>query len=163
MFVSCDCEIVISFPDSIPIHTPHFSNLPRFFLNNINRLRDNTDYTFFYQVCSDIDLLQYTSQKYVSYKIAQNSIKFVFILVIDVLYIIFISGVMQIRCTSQKYVQSFIAKRVISILVNLRYLRFKLLKYKEYSKKICNTFDHNFKNIHLYNKKNISLERYYFV
>ena len=27
--------------------------------------------------------------------------------------------------------KSFIAKRVISILVNLRYLRFKLLKYKE--------------------------------
>ena len=39
--------------------------------------------------------------------------------------------------------KSFIAKRVISILVNLRYLRFKLLKYKEYNKKICNTFDHN--------------------
>ena len=41
--------------------------------------------------------------------------------------------------------KSFIAKRVISILVNLRYLRFKLLKYKENNKKICNTFDHNFK------------------
>ena len=46
--------------------------------------------------------------------------------------------------------KSFIAKRVISILVNLRYLRFKLLKYKENNKKICNTFDHNFKNIPLY-------------
>ena len=43
--------------------------------------------------------------------------------------------------------KTFIAKRVISILVNLRYLRFKLLKYKENNKKICNTFDHNFKNI----------------
>ena len=32
--------------------------------------------------------------------------------------------------------KSFIAKRVISILVNLRYLRFKLLKYKENNKKI---------------------------
>ena len=34
----------------------------------------------------------------------------------------------------------FIAKRVISILDNLRYLRFKLLKYKENNKKICNIF-----------------------
>ena len=42
--------------------------------------------------------------------------------------------------------KSFIAKRVISILVNLRYLRFKLLKYRENNKKMCNTFDHNFKN-----------------
>ena len=48
------------------------------------------------------------------------------------------------------YMKSFIAKRVISILVNLRYLRFKLLKYKENNKKICNTFDLNFKNIPLY-------------
>ena len=56
-----------------------------------------------------------------------------------------------------------IAKRVISILVNLRYLRFKLLKYKENNKKICNTFDHNFKNIPLYIMSNVSLERYYFV
>ena len=59
--------------------------------------------------------------------------------------------------------KSFIAKRVISILVNLRYLRFKLLKYKDNNKKICNTFDHNFKNIPLYIMSNISLERYYFV
>ena len=61
------------------------------------------------------------------------------------------------------YLKSFIAKRVISILVNLRYLRFKLLKYKENNKKICNTFDHNFKNIPLYIMSNVSLERYYFV
>ena len=59
--------------------------------------------------------------------------------------------------------KSFIAKRVISILVNLRYLRFKLLKYKENNKKMCNTFDHNFKNIPLYIMSNVSLERYYFV
>ena len=59
--------------------------------------------------------------------------------------------------------KSFIAKRDISILVNLRYLRFKLLKYKENNKKICNTFDHNFKNIPLYIMSNVSLERYYFV
>ena len=59
--------------------------------------------------------------------------------------------------------KSFMAKCVISILVNLRYLRFKLLKYKENNKKICNTFDHNFKNIPLYIMSNVSLERYYFV
>ena len=63
----------------------------------------------------------------------------------------------------QQYMKSFIAKRVISILVNLRYLRFKLLKYIENNKKICNTFDHNFKNIPLYIMSNVSLERYYFV
>ena len=33
--------------------------------------------------------------------------------------------------------KSFIAKRVNSILDNLRYLRFKLLKYKENNKNIC--------------------------
>ena len=61
------------------------------------------------------------------------------------------------------HMKSFIATRVISILVNLRYLRFKLLKYKENNKKICNTFDRNFKNIPLYIMSNVSLERYYFV
>ena len=45
--------------------------------------------------------------------------------------------------------KSFIAKRVKSILVNFRYLRFKLLKYKENNKKICDTFDHNFRYIPL--------------
>ena len=59
--------------------------------------------------------------------------------------------------------KSFIAKRLNSILVNLRYLRFKLLKYKENNKKIGNTFDHNFKNIPLYIMRKVSLERYYFV
>ena len=53
----------------------------------------------------------------------------------------------------RRYMQSFIAKRVNSILVNLRYFRFKLLKYKENNKKICNTFDQNFKNIPLYNNE----------
>ena len=38
-----------------------------------------------------------------------------------------------------------------------------MLKYKENNKKICNTFDHNFKNIPLYIMTNVSLERYYFV
>ena len=36
--------------------------------------------------------------------------------------------------------KSFIAKRLNSILVNLR---FKLLKYQENNNKICNTIDHN--------------------
>ena len=31
------------------------------------------------------------------------------------------------------------------------------------NKKICNTFDHNFKNIPLYIMSNVSLQRYYFV
>ena len=58
-----------------------------------------------------------------------------------------------------KYMKSFIAKRVNSILVNLRYLRFKLLKYKN-NEKFLNTFDHNFKNIHLYIiMRKVSLER----
>ena len=61
------------------------------------------------------------------------------------------------------HMKSLIAKRLNSILVNLRYLRFKLLKYKENNKKICNTFDHNFKNILLYIMRKVSLERYYFV
>ena len=56
------------------------------------------------------------------------------------------------------YLKSFIAKRVNSILANLKYLRFKLLKKKK-TKTICNTFD-NFKNIHLYIMRIISLERY---
>ena len=63
----------------------------------------------------------------------------------------------------RQHMKSFIAKRLNSILVNLRYLRFKLLKYKENNKKICNTFDHNFKNIPLYIMRKVSLERYYFV
>ena len=51
---------------------------------------------------------------------------------------------------SGKYFKSFIAKWVISIFVNMRYLRMKLLKYKENNKKICGTFDQNFKYIPLY-------------
>ena len=34
-----------------------------------------------------------------------------------------------------EYLKNFVAKRVISILVNFRYFRFKLLKYKENNKK----------------------------
>ena len=67
------------------------------------------------------------------------------------------------NCTNKINMKSFIAKWVNSILVNLRYLRFKLLKYKENNKKICNTSDHNFKNIPLYKMRKVSLERYYFV
>ena len=48
-----------------------------------------------------------------------------------------------------EYLKSFIAKQVKSILVNFRYLRFKLLKYKENNKKICDTFGHNFRYIPL--------------
>ena len=48
-----------------------------------------------------------------------------------------------------QHMKSFIAKPVISIFVNLRYLRLKLLKYKENNKNICGTFDHNL-NIYLY-------------
>ena len=51
---------------------------------------------------------------------------------------------MCLKCISAD-MKSFIAKWVISIFVNLRYLQLKLLKYKE-NKKICETFDHNFKN-----------------
>ena len=55
-----------------------------------------------------------------------------------------------------KHMKSFIAKRVNSILINMRYLRFKLLKYKENNKNICNTFDHNFKKYSfIYNEKGI--------
>ena len=83
------------------------------------------------------------------------------------MYIYFCKGVnIHLRKYKQvmKQLKSFIAKRVISILVNLRYLRFKLLKYKENNKKICNTFDHNLKNIPLkYIMRQVSLERYYFV
>ena len=56
-------------------------------------------------------------------------------------------------CNTEQ-MKSFIAKRVISILVNLRYWRFKLHKYKENNKKICNTFDHNFeKYSFIYNEQ----------
>ena len=42
--------------------------------------------------------------------------------------------------------KSLFAKTDKSIFVKLRYLRLKLLKYKENNKKISDTFDHNFKN-----------------
>ena len=42
--------------------------------------------------------------------------------------------------------KSLFAKTDKSIFVKLRYLRLKLLKYKENNKKFSDTFDHNFKN-----------------
>ena len=57
----------------------------------------------------------------------------------------------------------WIAKRVISIFVNLRYLRLKLLKNKENNKNIYDTFDHNFKNIYLCIMSYVSFERQHFV
>ena len=45
--------------------------------------------------------------------------------------------------------KSFIAKRVHPILFNLRYLRFKLLKYKEIMK-MCNTLNLKTSKIFLY-------------
>ena len=53
------------------------------------------------------------------------------------------------------------AKTNISIFINLRYLRFKLLKNKENNKKVCYIF-HNFKNIPCYVTREVSLKRFYF-
>ena len=46
----------------------------------------------------------------------------------------------------QDNMKSLFAKTDKSTFVKLRYLRLKLLKYKENNKKISDTFDHNFKN-----------------
>ena len=43
--------------------------------------------------------------------------------------------------------KSFVAKRVMSILVKLRYLWLKLLNCKENDENICDAIDHNFKII----------------
>ena len=53
-------------------------------------------------------------------------------------------------------------KTNISIFINLRYLRLKLLKNKENNKKICHIFHHNFKNIPCYVMSEVSLKRFYF-
>ena len=53
-------------------------------------------------------------------------------------------------------------KADISIFINLRYLRLKLLKNKENNKKICDFF-HNFKNIPCYVTSEVSLKRFYLV
>ena len=44
--------------------------------------------------------------------------------------------------------KSFVAKQVMSIFVNLIYLRLKLLKYNETNRKICDTVDHNYTEIY---------------
>ena len=68
--------------------------------------------------------------------------------------------------TQPVYMKNFIAEWIISILVNVRYLRLKLLKYKDNNKKIINTVDNNFNNISLYMTyimSEVSFERHYFV
>ena len=62
------------------------------------------------------------------------------------------------------------AKRVTSIFVNLRYLRLKLLKYKENNKNLHDTFDQglqcsmtNFESITLYTMSWVPFERHYSV
>ena len=47
------------------------------------------------------------------------------------------------------------------IFVNLRYLQFKLLKFKEYNKNICDNFNHNFFIILLYNELGISRKAFF--
>ena len=59
--------------------------------------------------------------------------------------------------------KSLNSKTDISIFINLRYLRLKLLKNNENNKKICHTFHHNFKNIPCYVMSEVSLKRIYFV
>ena len=58
--------------------------------------------------------------------------------------------------------KSLNSKTDISIFINLRYLRLKLLKNKENNKKICHIFHHNFKNIPCYVRSEVSLKRFYF-
>ena len=58
--------------------------------------------------------------------------------------------------------QSLNSKTDISIFINLRYLRLKLLKKKENNKKICHIFHHNFKNIPCYIMSELSLKMFYF-
>ena len=66
--------------------------------------------------------------------------------------------------TSNLHVNSLNAKTntCISIFINLRYLRLKLLKNKENNKKICHIFHHNFNNIPCYVMSEVWLERIYF-
>ena len=62
----------------------------------------------------------------------------------------------------QNNIRSLNSKIDISIFINLRYLRLKLLKNKENDKKICHIFHHNFKNIPCYVMSEVSLKRLYF-
>ena len=63
---------------------------------------------------------------------------------------------------AKKCMKSLNSKTDISIFINLRYLRLKLLKNKENNKKICHIFHHNFKNIPCYVMSEVSLKRFYF-
>ena len=65
-------------------------------------------------------------------------------------------------CDEILHMKSLISKTDISILINLRYLRLKLLKNKENKKKMCHIFHHNFKNIPCYVISEVSLKRFYF-
>ena len=58
--------------------------------------------------------------------------------------------------------KSLTSETDISIFINLRYLRLKLMKNKE-NKKICHIFHHNFINIPCYVMSEVSLKRFYFV
>ena len=60
------------------------------------------------------------------------------------------------------YLKSLNSKTDISIFINLRYSRLKLLKNKENNKKICHIFPHNFRNIPCYVMSEVSLKRFYF-
>ena len=60
------------------------------------------------------------------------------------------------------YMKSLNSKTDISIFINLRYLRLKLLKHKENNKKVCHISHHNFKNIPCYVMSEVSLKRFYF-
>ena len=64
--------------------------------------------------------------------------------------------------TPMTTLQSLNAKTDISIFINLRYLRLKLLKNKENNKKVCHIFHHNFKNIPCYVMSEVSLKMFYF-
>ena len=59
--------------------------------------------------------------------------------------------------------KSLFAKTDKSIFAKWRYLRLKVRKNKENTKKIFASFDHNFKNALLYVVTNISFKRCYFV
>ena len=60
------------------------------------------------------------------------------------------------------HMKSLNSKTDISIFINMRYLRLKLLQNKENNKKICHIFHHNFKNIPCYVMSEVSLKRFYF-
>ena len=84
----------------------------------------------------------------------------------DILYVlkfvnIFMPWIQKQHWSSNRRVSS--QNRLNPFLEKFRYLRFKLLKYKENNKKMYDTFNHNFRYISLCIMSNVSLERYYFV